>query len=1477
MRLRLVVVAAMLVLASVPAAPPGTAQSDQGREVHPPIKIANDNQWESCSCVSGGSGTAEDPWIIEDLLVATGQWHVSDFYGPGIHVAFTQDHAIFRNITIVDTEESGQGEDGVFNVATNGTQLGIFTDSASNLEFENITLMDGAGQFYHGLRTRDASNHEIHHVTFSNPGVGISIHSADDAQPSSIHDVEASELTLSSGHFTVDNVTLEGDISGHADAPSFTDVSADTFRLSNEVDASGVMRIENLVADRFYTGDGDAGEEAGPVVISDSRIGADGMRTQDSDLRLSNVTIEGDLTVDPFDRSLGGTGDATIEPDIELVDVQVGGDLSVKNPARMVTDGNQIEGSYSVWSTAQGIRSWDVGATDTAMDGRPVHILRSGEVLQDTVVPYATVLSDDGSEPARIENVTFLSAGAEVGVYLQGDVVASDIRTTSQPDTALMVNAGGLTVADSALNASVTAVHVVGGDLLLERIDARDGRVWVSDGRARIHGSAIGGQVSIYGDAQLELVGSHIDSDQTGIYSSTGSGAEQQILVEGSVIEARGPAIWADGQTAVTARNCILSSTGEEDGGRFTSGIDVYYTLGVKHDTTVDRCTIEQKQGLVSDDGATYDADAIRNAPHGFNWGHLSVHRSNIVSQGTHYALGMAPPLSASDLTGNWWGPNDLPISEIPVEDTTKAHAPLHFQPIERPPSLQVATTTDGWRIDAQDDHAMIEDAFWRLPDGTRLDADGTWPLLDSTLAADRLGPGGHHVTAHAVDAAGHEASQPAALLVPDPSGAPVVVADGPLTGAPGETLTYEARHAGDVTSIAWDIGADGTVDATGTTLSWTPSDDGVTPLAVTVADAQGRTADDGISIEIENPPPLARIDAPGTATVDESIRLTDASTDDGAIETIEWDVHADGTIEATGSTLDYVPSTPGLHLVQVRVFDDDGAKALASTLLRVQPGTTEAPSLQIAPVPPAAGDPVRFSMSQADDWVWDIGAEGTLDGHGDTLDWRFTRAGTHAIDVLDEAGDPVVEATVDVVEPTELSIAADTAPAGEVTRLSARGAGWDAYAWDLDADGTVDANGPTAELVPQDPGVKDVRLIARSGPQRATVERTLEIGTLDRALALGMDPATGVAPLSATLHARLDSPDVPERWRLDVDGDGTVDQRGEGLVPTALPVDVTEPGAYTATLEVVFDDALVSQSTTFDVLDPSQAAPDVELGVLSNPTPVEGETVEVTVHATSETELASYEVCLATCQQGSLTGAEDTANASFPATPGAGTLTASVTDAEGNTGEAARALTVVPNTAPQLAVDVPDEIRAEERFELPLQVRDPEGREVALTWQLPALGLSGEGVPTLTLPGGAHDLILTAKDPSGAGAQTTVTLPVLEHLDLALDAQTVHGDATGGAEGLLLHVQPAWSTQAATVVGNWTIEHRPLPALPWLPLTSGTFQGSTQTIHVDTPIPPGQARVTVQADASQDAPYQTTPNGTVATAIDTVETGVGT
>ncbi|KPN29171.1 PKD domain protein [Halolamina pelagica] len=156
---------------------------------------------------------------------------------------------------------------------------------------------------------------------------------------------------------------------------------------------------------------------------------------------------------------------------------------------------------------------------------------------------------------------------------------------------------------------------------------------------------------------------------------------------------------------------------------------------------------------------------------------------------------------------------------------------------------------SDAYRLDA-----------WRL-----IDADGSTTLLDR----------GRRLFIHG---GGCEATPPTAELT------------GPTTADTGEAITLDASGTTDDGTIGgyeWDFDADGEIDevTAGPTTDHAFEERGNRTVAVTAFDTYGNgdTADLQVNVTVPATPPNASLDAPASATVNESVTL-DASnaTDEG-------------------------------------------------------------------------------------------------------------------------------------------------------------------------------------------------------------------------------------------------------------------------------------------------------------------------------------------------------------------------------------------------------------------------------------------------------------------------------------------------------------------------------------------------------------------------------------------------------------------
>jgi glucose/arabinose dehydrogenase len=119
------------------------------------------------------------------------------------------------------------------------------------------------------------------------------------------------------------------------------------------------------------------------------------------------------------------------------------------------------------------------------------------------------------------------------------------------------------------------------------------------------------------------------------------------------------------------------------------------------------------------------------------------------------------------------------------------------------------------------------------------------------------------------------------------------------------------------------------------------------------------------------NTPPVASASATptnGIAPLSVAFDGRASSDADGDSLTYGWDFTSDGTIDATGSTANYVYSTPGVYTARLRVTDSRGASSTADVTIT---SNNSAPTMTIATPTSAAtwavGDGISFSGSASD------------------------------------------------------------------------------------------------------------------------------------------------------------------------------------------------------------------------------------------------------------------------------------------------------------------------------------------------------------------------------------------------------------------------------------------------------------------------------------------------------------------------------
>ncbi len=239
------------------------------------------------------------------------------------------------------------------------------------------------------------------------------------------------------------------------------------------------------------------------------------------------------------------------------------------------------------------------------------------------------------------------------------------------------------------------------------------------------------------------------------------------------------------------------------------------------------------------------------------------------------------------------------------------------------------------------------------------------------------------------------------------------------------------------------------------------------------------------------------------------------------------WDFAGDGELERTTAepTVEHAYDEQGEYPVTVRVTDEAGQTATAERVVVVE-GEPVTPEPTATPTPPPSP------------------AEGEV-----TAGWWYTP-----------------------IEPRTDEVVTLVASSGETEGVT--------YNWDLDGDGSAEASGQVVSHTFAEPGDREVTLrVSGGGPEDLTHRKVLPVepnpGTGDEVEGptfwyTPLDPRAGEM---VVLVASPENPDAVDEYAWDLDGDGSVDQRGP-------VVDYTfqKNGSTAVTLEIERQDGTVER-----------------------------------------------------------------------------------------------------------------------------------------------------------------------------------------------------------------------------------------------------------------------------------------------------------
>jgi hypothetical protein len=178
---------------------------------------------------------------------------------------------------------------------------------------------------------------------------------------------------------------------------------------------------------------------------------------------------------------------------------------------------------------------------------------------------------------------------------------------------------------------------------------------------------------------------------------------------------------------------------------------------------------------------------------------------------------------------------------------------------------------------------------------------------------------------------------------------APIVTLAGPATSDEGSPITLAANVTDpgllDTFTYAWTVTKNGAAYAagTGTSLTFTPDDNGAFVATLAVTDKDGGIGSALASVDVLNVAPVVgAIAGPSVGVRGQALSFAAGYTDPGTLDTqtVAWQiVDAGGAVVAsgTGATIAFTPANLGTYQINVVVTDKDGGAGSGSAAVSVQ------------------------------------------------------------------------------------------------------------------------------------------------------------------------------------------------------------------------------------------------------------------------------------------------------------------------------------------------------------------------------------------------------------------------------------------------------------------------------------------------------------------------------------------------------------
>ncbi|MEA5387277.1 PKD domain-containing protein [Haloarculaceae archaeon H-GB11] len=512
---------------------------------------------------------------------------------------------------------------------------------------------------------------------------------------------------------------------------------------------------------------------------------------------------------------------------------------------------------------------------------------------------------------------------------------------------------------------------------------------------------------------------------------------------------------------------------------------------------------------------------------------------------------------SASVTVADGHGNVDTATATVNVTDAVAPEAGV----IDAPDRANVSESVSFVAANATDNHEIA--AYeWSFGDGET--------ATGSSVSHGYTETGTYTVSLTVRDTAGNTANATTTVDVADPdTSPPSPTLTVPELVAAGSSVLLDASGTTDdrgVVEYRWDVDGDGTIDNTTTTSTYahTYTAAGNRTVRVTAVDEAGNTASASATISVtarDTESPAASLDGPKTGSPGEPVHLDASnSTDNEGITEFRWDVHGDGSIDATTTTptYDHTYDDPGTYQPTIIAVDAAGNKGSANETIRVT--VAGSPTAEIdAPESVTAGDSFTATAQTEHvdtanatfDWTFGDGSSAT----GENVSHSYDSNGTYNISltVIDLAGETTTANTTITVRrpdsepPTAALTVSDTGSSASTVQLNASAStddvGITEYRWDVDGDGITDARttSPTYDHTYGDSGTFSpaVTVVDAAGKTARATDTYTVANTPAPSVAIAVPDDVGVGEsFTATAEAaNVDTASATFDWTF---GDGS-------------------------------------------------------------------------------------------------------------------------------------------------------------------------------------------------------------------------------------------------------------------------------------------------------------------------------------------------